>query len=1447
MADLDAFVTIASSNGDGFNLSSNNDLLIYTDSSQQNILIGNDSYAPHVIYSNGKIEMFKNTSIQGDLDVTGIITQSGGVLGSKWKSFFNTIYTEQSNVSIGLLRSNSLLTLCDPDPISPSNAMVSFTNNVVSDGFGLVGLSNTGDLILWHTSNFAIRFGTSNTEYMTITENGKVGISKNNPVYTFDVQGDVNFTGDLYRNGVLFSGKQWTNNGASMYSLNSNVGIGIDEPQSRLHLHRPNALNVFTTFTNSTTGSNDGFWTGIDSNGNGVIFHTNQFDIRFGVNNTDVMVINKDGVIGINTSTPDVSYNCHIDGSLKANIINVLDSLYTSNIQSTGILHANNVAEFDSNVLFNSTTTHGDDSFFNSNVTMKGPFYMQNDIIVSSNLNVNSNTTLCNCKIYDVCTMYSNLNFTSSTGTVFLSSVGTSLGINTSSPTYTLDVNGYINATGYCNLLINSTSNTSTVMAPTASALNVVNNRLSNVENYAVYASNSVFYTSNLSYNMWSGYNTTSFYTIKSNVGIGTSTPLFNLDVSDSTRAFTFITFGNSSSRGKIGISNTLLTIMNAGVNPIVFGNNDTEYMRLDQNGYLGINKSTGINYQLDVNGSVNASGSFYQNGVLLNSGKWNSNSDGVYVMSNIGINTFSSATNALAVVGNANINGNVTATAFVGSGTSLTGLNAANISTGVTAYKLLVGNSTGNGVITPTALHWDDLAKRFGINTSTPNYDLDVNGTINATNLRGSGANITSISAANISSGISASKLLVANSAGNSVSTPNALHFDSTNNYLGIGTVTPNNTLDVNGNINFTGNLTQNGVPWESGGAFSNNSSNVFVLAPSNVGIGTANPQAQLHVTESLRIDGMMQFSGFQLTPGNVNVNTTGVIASTSNIMGYCNLDWGSSNGTELYISGGTANDQIRFKSAGVERMRLTGAGRLGIGTNNPASALDVNGTISTGGTVRLTSGGALQNVTLDASAITSTLGVANGGTGQNTLQENKVLVGNGTTGILTPTNLHWDSANSRLGIVTSTPTDELEVNGTTMSKSFTLFSGINNSASRPAVGITVIPGEIHAYGASGGTSLIKAADDGFLRISAGGGTNANQKTFVDLAGYSTNTSLTNTIVMGTAGVERMRITGAGNVGIGTTGPAFPLDVYRSAVGALSGNQVARLYTTDAGISETGIQIGFKSGGGVFKPLIVYFNGVERFSVENAVTNVYGGLRAYGDLGTPNQNGYYYSSGGQQPYSQAALGISITSERGIWVQGFGVAVTSDSRIKKDINPIGNCLEKISQLNPVTFKHIDNKSIHDEVLTGFVAQEVLNVYPNAIRKNSDHIPNIYKLFKVEKNIISNSLKVLNISKDLQGEVRMYDYENKVFNGVLCNGEITLDKDSDIRQIVLDMEDQIFVYGIKVHDLMAVDKDSLFTLGIGAIKELHKENNELKQSIQELQDQILKIKEYLSIL
>src|SRR6056300_1439651 len=176
--------------------------------------------------------------------------------------------------------------------------------------------------------------------------------------------------------------------------------------------------------------------------------------------------------------------------------------------------------------------------------------------------------------------------------------------------------------------------------------------------------------------------------------------------------------------------------------------------------GDVGIG-TTAPGYTLDVDGDINFTGTFYQGGSPFVSSLWTDGQDSLYYRSNV-------------EVGTANL--------FVDTTTSRVGIN-----TITPGYDLDVDgdiNFTGNfyqggspfvssewttgseslyyrsNVEIGTAnLFVDTTTSRVGINTITPGYDLDVHGTSNvgaltATSVSGNGSGLTSLNATNISSG---------------------------------------------------------------------------------------------------------------------------------------------------------------------------------------------------------------------------------------------------------------------------------------------------------------------------------------------------------------------------------------------------------------------------------------------------------------------------------------------------------------------------------------------------------------------------------------------------------------------------------------------------------------------------------------------------------------------
>jgi hypothetical protein len=116
-------------------------------------------------------------------------------------------------------------------------------------------------------------------------------------------------------------------------------------------------------------------------------------------------------------------------------------------------------------------------------------------------------------------------------------------------------------------------------------------------------------------------------------------------------------------------------------------------------------------------------------------------------------------------------------------------------------------------------------------------------------------------------------------------------------------------------------------------------------------------------------------------------------------------------------------------------------------------------------------------------------------------------------------------------VGIGTNTPTAKLNIAG----GGIKIFNGFaNNSTLRPGINKTIIGNyEIRGVGGAGSATQADGGDDGFLRLSAGGGTASDAQSFIDISGYSSQSDMNKNIVFGTSGLERMRIDPSGNVNI--------------------------------------------------------------------------------------------------------------------------------------------------------------------------------------------------------------------------------------------------------------------------------------------------------------------------
>jgi len=157
----------------------------------------------------------------------------------------------------------------------------------------------------------------------------------------------------------------------------------------------------------------------------------------------------------------------------------------------------------------------------------------------------------------------------------------------------------------------------------------------------------------------------------------------------------------------------------------------------------------------------------------------------------------------------------------------------------------------------------------------------------------------------------------------------------------------------------------------------------------------------------------------------------------------------------------------------------------------------------------------------------------------------------------------MYIDVSNNRVGINNAAPSTALDVTGTVTADGLTVEAAsgaeaarfVTNDATAANNAGALIYNIASATAATRNSQLIldpsgaNASGGDYLIISAKGDNSAS------IINYHANS----TLALGTAGVERMRISSSGNVGIGTSSPSYKADI-------LATNQYAlRLNTTDA------------------------------------------------------------------------------------------------------------------------------------------------------------------------------------------------------------------------------------------------------------------------------------------
>ena len=222
----------------------------------------------------------------------------------------------------------------------------------------------------------------------------------------------------------------------------------------------------------------------------------------------------------------------------------------------------------------------------------------------------------------------------------------------------------------------------------------------------------------------------------------------------------------------------------------------------------------------------------------------------------------------------------------------------------------------------------------------------------------------------------------------------------------------------------------------------------------------------------------------------------------------------------------------------------------------------------------------------------------------------------------------------------------------------------------------------------------------------------------------------------------------------------------------------------------------------------------------------------AYQSPGSVYGSRYYHASRASQYIDNYNTGYWCNSGSIMIYDGY-LLIESDERIKENITDVSDnlALDLVRNI-PCRYYQYKNKTVRGEGDTiGFIAQEVDSIFPMAVKKTTQFIPNEMRdLNNISWNFdtSNNKFKLFTDIQDVSGEKYKFYLCNDISENKQERKEVIGNSDNSF---TFDNSwNHVFCYGKEVDDFHILDKQKLFALNFSATQEIDKIQQEEKAKL-----------------